>query len=183
MAGRFSAGPRIGRPDSIRQSLSPPCHFASDCLIMETQPPLATPPLQAPPSRPVPQKGLGTGAKVGIGCGALVLLAILGFIVVGVMFGGKLKKFAEDAKMNPTKATATMMVTASAGTMEIIAEDNVNKRYTVKDKKTGALTTIYWSEKKKGPEVIQGDFSMIPVDSATTAPESGSVPTPGTEVK
>jgi hypothetical protein len=80
------------------------------------------------------------------------------------MFGGKLKKFAEDAQKNPTRATAKMMVNVSAGAIEMVAEDDANKRYTVKETKTGKMTTIYWSEKKNAPEVVEGDFSAIPAE-------------------
>lgn len=132
------------------------------------------------PSASTPKKGLSTGAKIGIGCGGLVVLIIIGFIIVGVMFGGKVKQFAEDAQKNPTRATATMMVTASAGTMEMVAEDDANKRYTVKEKKSGTLTTIYWSSKKNAPEVVPGDFSAIPADASAA---SDSLPVPEAEKK
>lgn len=134
----------------------------------------------SPSSSPTPKKGLGTGAKIGIGCAGIVGLVIIGFIVAGIIFGPKMKKFAEDAQKNPTRATATMMV--STGAMEMVAEDDVNKRYTVKDKKSGALTTIYWSAKKSAPEVITGDFSAIPPDTAT-APGTDSEPAPDADKK
>jgi hypothetical protein len=124
------------------------------------------------PSTPTPKKGLGTGAKIGIGCGAVVLLAIIGFIVVGVFLGGKLKNFAEEAQKNPTRATASLLV--STGAVEMVAEDDANKRYTVKDKKSGALTTIYWDAKKNTAVTISGDFSAIPTEPATITPEPGS---------
>ncbi|MEA3208721.1 MAG: hypothetical protein QOE70_1778 [Chthoniobacter sp.] len=126
---------------------------------------------------PTPQKkGLGPLAWIGIGCGGIIVLAIIAFVVFGVLFGGKLKKFAEDAQKNPTRTTATTMVTVSGGQFEMIAEDDANKRYTVREKKSGNLTTIYWNEKKKAPEVISGDFSAIPADagSAPTTTEPGS---------
>ncbi len=63
------------------------------------------------------------------------------------------------------------MVTVSGGKLEMAAEDDANKRYTVREKQSGALTTIYWNEKKKAPDVIQGDFSAIPADAgAAPAP-------------
>ncbi len=125
-----------------------------------------------PPIAPTPKKGLGTGAKIGIGCGGLVLLVIIGVIIAAVMFGGKAKQFAEDAQKNPTRATAAMMVSASMGNMEMSAEDDVNKRYTVKEKKSGTMTTIYWDAKKSAPAVIPGDFSAIPSDTPTPAPSA-----------
>ncbi len=137
-----------------------------------------TQPHQSSPSAPAPKKGLSTGAKIGIGCGGLVLLVIIGMIVVGVMLAPKAKQFAEEAQKNPTRATATMMVSAGMGNMELVAEDDVNKRYTVKEKKSGTLTTIYWSAKKNAPGVVPGDFSAIPAETATTTPDAGSAPDP-----
>lgn len=149
-----------------RSGLSRPAAFRISLSLMEN-----TTPSQVPPT--APKKGLGTGAKIGIGCGVIVLLGIIGFVIATVMLGGKLKDFAEEAQKNPTRAAATMMVNVSAGTMEMVAEDDANKRYTVKETKTGKLTTIYWSEKTNTPEVIEGDFSAIPVD-----PPSGAIPAP-----
>jgi hypothetical protein len=136
---------------------------------METSPP------------PLQKKGLGPLAWIGIGCGGIVVLAIIGIAVFGWLYGGKIKQlggkieqFAQDAQKNPTRATATLMVSASAGQIEMVAEDDANKRYTVKEKQSGKLTTIYWNEKKKAPEVIPGDFSAIPADAgapSTPAPK------------
>jgi hypothetical protein len=140
-----------------------------------------TPPPVSSPSAPSPKKGLGTGAKIGIGCGGLAILILIAIIVAGAMLAPKAKQFAEDAQKNPTRATATMMVSASMGTMQMVAEDDVNKRYTVKEKKSGTLTTIYWSAKKNAPEVVPGDFSAIPAD--TSAPGSGGGPLPEAEKK
>jgi hypothetical protein len=114
---------------------------------------------------------------IGIGCGAIVLLGALIVVIGTVMFGGKLMKFAEEAEQNPTRAAATMMVKVSGGNMEMVAEDDVNRRYTIKETKTGKLTTIYWSEKSRGPEVIEGDFSAIPVELP-----DGGVPGPAPEL-
>ena len=129
-----------------------------------TQPPVN------PPSAAAPKKGLGTGAKIGIGCGGLVVLIIIGVIIAGVLGASKLKNYVAEAQKNPARATATTMVSASFGNMEMVAEDEVNKRYTVKDKKSGTLTTIYWSAKKNAPEVVPGDFSAIPAETVTSEP-------------
>jgi hypothetical protein len=129
---------------------------------------------QVPPA--TPKKGLGTGAMIGIGCGAIVLLAIIAAVIGTVMLGGKLKNFADEAQKNPTRAAASMMVKLSGGTKEMVAEDDANKRYTIKDTKTGELTTIYWSEKTNKAETIQGDFSAIPVE-----PPASALPAPAPE--
>ena len=79
-------------------------------------------------------------------------------------FGGSIKEFAEGAQKNPTRMVATTMVRVGMGTFEMVAEDDANKRYTVREKANGKLTTIYWNEKAKKAEVIPGDFSAIPAD-------------------
>ena len=122
--------------------------------------------MENPP--PLQKQGLGALAWVGIGCGSLIVLIVIGFAIFGMMFGGKIKQFAEDAQKNPTRATAAAMVTMTAGQFEMVAEDDANKRYTVKEKKSGQLTTIYWDEKKKAPVTIQGDFSAVPKDADAT---------------
>lgn len=115
-----------------------------------------------PPHSPTAKKGLGTAAKVGIGCGAIVALVVIGLVIASLMFGSKIVDFAEKAQKNPTRAAATMMVTASGGATQMVAEDDVNKRYTVKDSKTGELTTIYWDAQTNSPKVVTGSFSEIP---------------------
>jgi hypothetical protein len=128
-------------------------------------------------SSPTPQKkGLGPLGWLGIGCGGIILLGIIGFVVVTVMFGPKLKELADDAQKNPTRFAATMMVKASAGQAELVAEDDANKRYTVREKANGKLTTIYWDAKKQAPEIIPGDFTAIPAPEIV--PNSPPVPAP-----
>ena len=132
-------------------------------------------PLSSPPS-PTTKKGLSTGAKIGIGCGGLVVLAIIGFVIVGIILGGKLKNFAEEAQKNPTRAAASMMVTTGVG--EMVAEDDINKRYTIKEKRSGSLTTFYWNARKNATDVIPGDFSAIPAIPAEPAPAAPDATAP-----
>jgi hypothetical protein len=66
---------------------------------------------------------------------------------------------------------------ARHGQIELVAEDDVNKRYTVREK-NGKMTTIYWNPQKNAPEVVAGDFSAIP-----TAPVAPAEAPPETERK
>ena len=63
----------------------------------------------------------------------------------------------------------------ATGQFEMVAEDDANKRYTVKEKKNGGLTTVYWNEKTKAPVAIPGDFSAIPADASTPAAPAPAV--------
>lgn len=128
--------------------------------------------MDTPP--PLQKKGLGPLAWVGIGCGSIVILGIIGVVVFGLMFGGKMKEFAADMQKNPTRTVATTMITVGGGQFEMVAEDDENLRYTVRQKANGKLTTIYWDAKKNGPVTIEGDFSAIPA----VTPDPDPVPEP-----
>ena len=131
--------------------------------------------MENPP--PVPQKkGLGPLAWVGIGCGSLIVIGIIVFTIIGVIVGPKVKQFAEDAQKYPTRTMATTMVSVSSGTIEMVAEDDANKRYTLRAKVNGKLTTVYWNEKKHAPEVIEGDFSAIPADAGAASEPAPALP-------
>jgi hypothetical protein len=132
---------------------------------------------ELPPQTPAPyqythpaKKGLGTGAKVGIGCGIIAILLIIGLVIGGMMLGSKFGKFAEDVQKSPTRTAATMVVTFSGGKMKMIAEDDAKQRYTIKDESSGVLMTFYWDEQTKTPKTVTGDFSAIPgAEAAPTA--------------
>ena len=115
------------------------------------------------PPHPGQKKGLSGLAWLGIGCGGLILLMIVGFVVAAFFLGGKVSQFSKNAQANPTRAAASIIVTMGVGTM--IAEDDVNKRYTVREKQTGKLTTFYWDAKTNSPKSVEGDFSAIPVET------------------
>lgn len=122
------------------------------------------------PNLPEKKKGLGPLAWLGIGCGGIIVLCIIAIVVFIGAFGGSLKEWAQEAQTNPTRATVSAMVKVPGSPLELAAEDDVNKRYTVRDKNTGTLTTVYWDEKTKSPQTVQGDFSKIPQGVSEAAP-------------
>ncbi len=127
---------------------------------------------------PTPQKkGLGALTWVGIGCGGIIVLLLIG----GLILVPKLKKFgeaaaavAEEMKTNPTRATASTRIIT--GIFEMAAEDAAHKRYTVREKQGGKLTTIYWDAKANAPATVEGDFTAIP--AAESAPAPAAEPEP-----
>lgn len=120
----------------------------------------------------LPKQGLGPLAWIGIGCGSIVALGIIAVLVLSVIFGPKLKEMGEEAKTNPTRFTANTMVKASMGQMEFVAEDEAGKRYTVRTKADGKLTTIYWDAATNAPAIVEGDFSAIPAPTAAPPAET-----------
>ncbi len=128
-------------------------------------------------------------AWIGIACGGIILLVIIEIVTFSLVIDWKIERLSKDLQRsfgitapaargsfeeNPTRATASVMVTT--GQFEMVAEDDANKRYTVKQKKTGELMTIYWNERKKAPDTIPGDFSAIPPEPA--APAATATPAP-----
>jgi len=121
---------------------------------------------------PTQKKGLGVLGWLGIGCGGLMVLLIIGGILAAPMLKklvGGAKAVAEEMKTNPTRATASAMIVT--GVFEMAAEDDANKRYTVREKQGGKLMTIYWDAKTNAPATVEGDFSAIPAATPEPAPE------------
>ena len=119
---------------------------------------------------PIPKKGLGALGWLGIGCGGLIVLLIIGgLLAYPAMKGaaGKFQAIAAEAQTNPTRATASTMI--MTGQFEMVKEDDANKRYTIRQKGTNTLITIYWDAKKNAPVTIPGDFSAIPVPAEQKA--------------
>jgi hypothetical protein len=121
---------------------------------------------------PPQKKGMGPLGWIGIGCGGIVLIAIIACVVVFAMYGSKFKQFGEDFQKNPTRTTATAMTNVG---YDMVAEDDINKRYTLRQKQNGQLVTFYWSSKTQKPESVPGDFSAIPKDAG---PSAESTPSP-----
>jgi hypothetical protein len=125
---------------------------------------------------PQQKKGLGVFAWIGIGCGGLVALVLVGLIALSMIFGGKIKDFVKETEKNPARAAVTFTMKISGGQLELVAEDDVQKRYTLKDKKSGELTTFYWDEEKNSLESVEGDFSKIPTEKKESAPAEPAPP-------
>jgi hypothetical protein len=126
---------------------------------------------------PQKKKGLGALGWMGVGCGGIVGLCVIAFVVFFLTMGGK--EWLKEAQENPTRAAATSMVKFTGGKFEMVAEDDVAKRYTVREKKSGQLVTVYWSKKANKALSIPGDFSAIPADEgASDAPVPAPAPAP-----
>jgi len=125
-------------------------------------------------SAPPPKKGLGVLGWLGIGCGGLVLVAVIIIGAGAVWLKPAIKQFVADQKTNPVRAAANLAVSASLGQLEMVAEDDVKKRYTLRQKTNGALTTFYWDAQRKIAATVKGDFSAIPADA--NSPDTPATP-------
>ncbi|HSL84482.1 MAG TPA: hypothetical protein VLF66_17045 [Thermoanaerobaculia bacterium] len=112
-----------------------------------TEPTAHTPP-PAPGAAPK-KKGLSPLAWIGIGCGGLLLLAIIAFVVAGAIglswLGGKAKEF----EANPAMASAKMMVRVNPE-LELVESDDEAGTLTIRNKKTGEVMTVGLDEIEEG---------------------------------
>ncbi len=98
------------------------------------------------------KKGLSPLAWVGIGCGALVVIAIV--VVVGVGWWGvhKLKQAGFDPELwqkNPAQAAAKVITTVNPD-LEVVKVDEDEGTITVRNTRTGEEVTLDLDDVKKG---------------------------------
>jgi len=89
---------------------------------------------------------------IAIGCGALALLGLVAGGIATWYFTKKAKEFAG----NPAYATLRLAVAANPD-LETVASDDKTGHITVKDKRTGQVTTLDISSMKDGTLRIGGD--------------------------
>jgi hypothetical protein len=100
---------------------------------------MMTPP--PPPGAAPGKKGLPPLAWAGIGCGGLILLAVLaGSLLVGTC-AKKGIQMASQLAANPGKAAAEMMVTTNP-TIEKVSEDETAGTMTIRLKASGETVTL-----------------------------------------
>lgn len=106
------------------------------------------PPPPSAPQQPV-KKRLGPLGWILIGCGGLVLIG--GLIIGGMMYAGGrfLKNKAAEFEKNPTLAAAKLAVQMNPD-VELVSSDDEKGTITIKDKKTGEVTTISAEDAKEG---------------------------------
>ncbi len=115
-------------------------------------------PPSLPPTSTIPpvKKGIPVIGWVGIGCGGLLLVAIiLGIILVG-KFAGKIKEFAD----NPEKAGAELVVSMNPE-LEKISQDDAKGEMTIRTKDGEEVTLSY-------KDIAEGKIAITDMDGNTT---------------
>lgn len=116
----------------------------------------------------VEKKGMPVIAWVGIGCGGILLLAIIGLIALGGMFFKAAKKVMD----NPAKASAEFALRANKD-LEKVAENDQSGEMTFRVKSTGEEVTLKYDDLAKGRFTVKdkdgkvtqlgmGDVSKVP---------------------
>lgn len=108
-------------------------------------------PTPTPPSGP--KKGLSGIAIAGIGCGALLLIGLIGggILVTTYVSKGvsKLTKMADEFQKNPEKAAAMLVLKANPD-IEVLRTDDVAGEVTFRDKQSGEEITMSFNELAQG---------------------------------
>jgi hypothetical protein len=117
-------------------------------------------PTQAPQP---PKKGMSPLAWVGIGCGAIIVICFIAFSVVAFIA----KKKFDQYKDNPAMAAAELAVRANPD-LELVSTDPKAGSITVKDKKSGEVTTF------SADDAANGKFSVTTKDGTTKIDASGA---------
>jgi hypothetical protein len=84
-----------------------------------------------------------------VGCGALLIIALLVVLAGGFFVASKVKDLAKDAEANPTVAAARMIVRLNPE-LEEVSSDLDRGTITIRNRKTGEVVTLDASEIEKG---------------------------------
>lgn len=138
------------------------------------------PPPGAPPQTP-PKKGLSPLAWVLIGCGGLVVLAMIvmgGLVTAGGWF---VKKQAEKFEKNPALAAAEFAVRINPD-LEVVSKDEDKGTLTIRNKKTGEVGTFSAEDAKNGRISWKSDKGSATFDGSgvKVTNEKGETTTFGT---
>jgi hypothetical protein len=130
------------------------------------QPAPPPPPGVAPQPVPPPKKSLSPLAWIGIGCGALAVLAAIGFTIMLAAGGWFLKKQADKLEKNPTLAAAEWIVRVNPE-LEVVSSDEEAGTLTIKNTKTGETVTM------NAKDVEQGHIEFKTKDGTAVFDASG----------
>ncbi len=128
-----------------------------------------------PPTMPAPKKGLSGLVIAGIGCGGLIVLAVLIAVLLMMKACNMVKDVAGDFKNNPGKAAA-MMALKFNPEVDIVKTDDAKGEITVRNKKSGEEVTLSFND------IAKGKFSMknakgeeVSIDGSDVAGKGGVV--------
>jgi len=132
-----------------------------------------------PGSQGQQKKGLPALAWVGIGCGILILVMVIGMVGIGLFARHKLKQAGISSdliKKNPAEAAARIWV-ASNPDMEMVKIDEDEGTITVRNKKTGEVMTLDMDDIEKGKISIRDEKTgkEIHITAEGEGGESGSM--------
>lgn len=131
---------------------------------MENSP---TPP-QIPANAPTPKKGMHPLAWVGIGCGGLIVIALIGGALMFKWGKGKFDEIADGMTADPERAAARTVVGMHPH-MELVAEDEEAGQMTVRFTRSGEELTVGYGE------IAEGTLEFTASDGTVTTLGQGDL--------
>ncbi len=129
-------------------------------------------PPPVPPSLPA-KKGLPGLAWAGIGCGGLLIVAI----IAGVIIFNKVKQKFEDISKNPYKAAAELVILKNPE-LKMISEDKEKGTMTIRSNNGEEITLSYKDISQGRFEVSDADGNKVNIGSADLSKVPQWVPLP-----
>ncbi|MBN1880398.1 hypothetical protein JW823_09840 [bacterium] len=120
------------------------------------------------------KKGLSPLAWVGIGCGAILLIALVVVFAGGVFVAHKMKDVAGDFKENPEMAAARLIVRMNPEIEEVDHDEDAGT-ITIREKKTGKTVTANFEDIKEGKMTLRGENGETITFDADKNGEGGSM--------
>jgi hypothetical protein len=119
-------------------------------------------PVPPPPGVAPAKTGMSPLAWIGIGCVVIIICAGLALGVMGWLAKRAVDKFAK----NPTMTAAELMVRANPD-LELVSKDEKANSITVRDKKTGEVTTFSADDAKNGKFSVKTDKGSATFDASS----------------
>lgn len=117
----------------------------------------------ARPAAPVQgKKGLPVLAWIAIGCGGIVVLGGIAFMILGWLAVNKMKDVASEFEDNPTKAAAEMIVGMNPD-LEMVESDEDAGTVTIREKSSGKVVTFDYQDIKEGRFSFESEDGRIEV--------------------
>ena len=133
-------------------------------MTVQSPPP---PPSYGAPA-PAPRKGLHPLAWVGIGCGVLLVIALIAVVAGGMFIKSKVDDFAE----NPEMAAVELMIKANPE-LELVESDREAGTMTIRNKQTNETITVNYQDIKNGEISFETDEGTSSIDM--TGGEDGGI--------
>jgi uncharacterized protein YneF (UPF0154 family) len=140
------------------------------------------PPAPQTPMPPMPpaRKATSPWVWVAVGCGGILVVAFIIFLLLGVFFAKKVKNFAEEAGKNPAMAAARLAAAADPD-VEVVSTDDAANTITLRNKKTGETITLDVSQVKKGAIKFLSEKGEVTIGGGEQEPPAWVPRYPGVE--
>lgn len=125
-----------------------------------------TPPPISPLPPAQPKQGMSTGAKVGIGCLVVAVIAAIAMALMVRACNSAVQGITKDFEANPERAAAELMIKMHPD-YSVVSSNDTTKQMTIREDKTGKEMTLSFEDIK------QGKFSVT--DSMGNTTQLGAV--------